>query len=285
VVGRVERDGLTLGYEVFGTTADARPTILLLPTWTIIHSRFWKMQVPYLARHFPVVTYDGPGNGMSDRSTDPQRYETRSVALDAAAVLDACGVERAVAVGLSRGARYALELATLRPGHVAGLVLIGPALGLAPPPPDRRPAMDRFYDAAPDHPTGWDRYNVAYWHAHYEDFARWFFGEAFSEPHSTKCIDDAVGWAMETVPSVLEAEARKPRPEPPSAEMLGRLRCPTLVVHGLDDRIQAHEQGVEAARLARGTLVSFNGSGHLPNVRDPVRFNLLVREFAERIPS
>jgi pimeloyl-ACP methyl ester carboxylesterase len=62
--GFVDRDGLKLHYEVFG---DGRPTLLLLPTWTIVHARFWKAQVPYLARHFRVVTYDGPGNGRSDR--------------------------------------------------------------------------------------------------------------------------------------------------------------------------------------------------------------------------
>ena len=68
VEGFVERDGLRIGYEVFG---DGEPTILLLPTWTTIHSRFWKMQVPYLSRHYRVITIDGPGNGRSDRTLDP----------------------------------------------------------------------------------------------------------------------------------------------------------------------------------------------------------------------
>ena len=62
--GFVDNNGVKIGYEVFGS---GTPTLLLLPTWTIIHSRFWKLQVPYLARHFRVVTFDGPGNGRSDR--------------------------------------------------------------------------------------------------------------------------------------------------------------------------------------------------------------------------
>ena len=79
--GEVVRDGVTLGYEQYGDpSATDRPTILLLPTWTIIHARFWKLQVPYLARHFPVVAYDGPGNGRSDRTTDPSRYTGRAYA-------------------------------------------------------------------------------------------------------------------------------------------------------------------------------------------------------------
>jgi pimeloyl-ACP methyl ester carboxylesterase len=278
------RDGVALGYDVYGNPAATdRPTILLLPTWTIIHSRFWKMQVPYLARHFHVVVYDGPGNGNSDRVTDPARYSPQSYAADAAAVLDACDVERAVAVGLSRGAWYALELAALRPETLAGLVLIGSALPLAPALSQREEIIDHFVDPAPQNPQGWDRYNLAYWHAHYPDFAQWFFDQVFSEPHSTKGLEDAVAWAMKTGPSVLEAEAMQPPPDRPVAELLSELRCPTLVVHGCDDQIQSHDIGVEAARLSNATLVSLDGSGHMPNLRDPVRFNLLLREFVDRV--
>jgi hypothetical protein len=46
--GYVERDGVKVFYEVFGA---GEPTVLLLPTWSIVHSRLWKMQIPYLARH------------------------------------------------------------------------------------------------------------------------------------------------------------------------------------------------------------------------------------------
>ena len=62
--GFVECGGVKIHYEVYGRSG---PTILLLPTWTIIHKRFSKLQVPYLARHHRVVVYDGPGNGVSDR--------------------------------------------------------------------------------------------------------------------------------------------------------------------------------------------------------------------------
>lgn len=45
--GYVGRDGVKVGYEVFGS--DREPTLLLLPTWMIVHSRCWKAQVPSLA--------------------------------------------------------------------------------------------------------------------------------------------------------------------------------------------------------------------------------------------
>jgi hypothetical protein len=51
--GYVERDGVRLFWERYG---DGQPTVFLLPTWSIIHSRHWKAQIPYLARHFRVLT-------------------------------------------------------------------------------------------------------------------------------------------------------------------------------------------------------------------------------------
>ena len=62
--GYIERDGVRLWWEAYGS---GEPTVLLLPTWSIVHSRHWKMQIPYLARHCRVLTFDGRGNGRSDR--------------------------------------------------------------------------------------------------------------------------------------------------------------------------------------------------------------------------
>src|SRR5215203_2563476 len=108
--GFVERDGVRIHYEVYG---EGEPTILLLPTWSIIHSRHWKMQIPYLARHCRVVTFDGRGNGKSDRPESG--YDEQEFAADALAVLDATSTERATLVSLSLGAQRALILATDHP--------------------------------------------------------------------------------------------------------------------------------------------------------------------------
>ena len=54
--GFIERGGVKVGYEVFGA---GEPAILLLTSWAIVHARQWKAQVPYLARHFQVITVEG----------------------------------------------------------------------------------------------------------------------------------------------------------------------------------------------------------------------------------
>src|SRR2546430_1407062 len=103
--GYVERGGVKVFYEVFG---QGEPTVLLLPTWSILHSRHWKMQVPYLARHYRVITIDGRGNGRSDRPSGSETYADDEFVADAVAVLDATGTDAAVIAGVSMGARYAL---------------------------------------------------------------------------------------------------------------------------------------------------------------------------------
>src|SRR3954452_1628862 len=101
--GYVERDGVNLYYEVYGS---GEPTVFLLPTWSIIHSRHWKMQIPYLARHCRVLTFDGRGNGRSDRPDSG--YDEREFGADALAVMDATGIESATLVSLSLGPQRAL---------------------------------------------------------------------------------------------------------------------------------------------------------------------------------
>ena len=101
----------------------------------------------------------------------------------------------------------------------------------------------------------------------------------------TKAHEDAVGWAAETDATMLEAESARPTDPRRLQEILASIGCPTLAIHGDDDKVVSHEVGVEAARITGGTLVTFGGSGHIPNLRDPVRFNLLIREFAERVPA
>jgi pimeloyl-ACP methyl ester carboxylesterase len=131
--GYVERDGVRIFYELYG---EGERTVFFVPPWSIVHSRCWKMQIPYFARHFRVLTFDPRGNGKSDRPEGLDPYSERELAADALAVLDATGTDRAVLVSFSRGAQRALLLAAEQPERVAGLALIGAFLPLAPWAPE-----------------------------------------------------------------------------------------------------------------------------------------------------
>jgi pimeloyl-ACP methyl ester carboxylesterase/predicted glycosyltransferase len=275
--GFVERDGVRLHYEVYGS---GEPTVFLLPTWSIIHSRHWKMQIPYLARHCRVLTFDGRGNGRSDRPESG--YAEREFAADALAVMDATGTDRATLVSLSLGAQRALLLAGEHPERVAAAVFICPAVALGDPLPAR---TLHPWDEELDTDEGWAKYNRYYWLRDYRGFLEFFFAQMFTEPHSTKPIEDCVGWGLETTPEtlvathlggVLDAETTR--------ELCRRLRCPVLVIQGADDAITGPGRGIALAEATDGELVLLEGSGHGPHVRDPVKVNLLLREFAAPPP-
>jgi pimeloyl-ACP methyl ester carboxylesterase/predicted glycosyltransferase len=281
--GYVERDGVKVFYEVFGA---GEPTVLLLPTWSIIHSRHWKLQVPDLARRHRVVTFDGRGNGRSDRPAEPEAYRAAEFAADALAVMDATGTERAVLVALSLGASWALELGALHPERVAGIVFTAPALPLGPMAQGRIHSFTERLDTM----EGWAKFNQHYWREHYREFLEFFFSQMFTEPHSTKPIEDTIGWGLETDPETLiatrlGATARgEPHADPERAtELATRLRCPVLVVHGDEDAIRPHANGAKLAQLTGGELATIEGGGHGPHVRDPVRLNLLLRQFVESV--
>ena len=276
--GIVVRDGIGIRYERYG---QGWPAIMLLPAWSLVHSRHWKMQVPYLARHFTVVCFDGRGSGGSDRPADASAYSDTAFALDALAVMDAAGIGGAVLVSVSRGALWALRLGAVHPDRVLGIVCIAPTALLMPPLPERR--VQRF-GAVIEDPVGWQTYNAHYWKTHYPEFVAFFVGRIFTEPHSTKPIEDATRWALETDGETLAAadhgieccDASSTR------RLAAQLACPVLVIHGTGDAVRGYAEGEALARCTGGALVTLAGSGHFPHARDPVRVNLLIKQFADR---
>ena len=278
--GHVERDGVRVFYEVYGSGAR---TVLLLPTWSIIHSRQWKGQIPYLARNYRVIAFDGRGNGRSDRPPEAAAYDEREFAADALAVLDATATERAAIVGYSLGAQRGLILATDHPERVEGAVFIGSSYPGGGRPLDER-ARFAWEDELETH-EGWAKYNKHFWLRDYRGFAEFFFSRIFREPRSTKEIEDCVGWALETTAETLVTAQYGRLLEPEEArERAQRLRCPLLVVHGTGDQIAHHTRGAALAEHGRGSLVLVEGGGHAPHARDPVAFNRLLHEFLERLP-
>ncbi len=283
--GTVTRDGVAIGYEVFGSGAT---TILLMPTWTIISSRFWKAQIPYLSRHFRVVSFDGRGNGRSDRPRGAAAYANEEYAADALAVLDATGTDRAVVVGLSCAVTWSLHLAADQPRRVDGIVAIGAACGF-PVPKQERDAY--AWDERLTTTEGWAKYNRHHWlEGGYDDFVDFFFHQMYSEPHSTKQIEDCISWAHETTPQVVvDSTAARLGCDGVVCgsleEVARRVRCPVLAIHGTHDRIRPVAISERLVELTGGQLVLFEGSGHAPLARDPVRLNLLVRDFAARVTT
>ena len=278
--GYVERDGIRLYYEVYGS---GEPTVLLLPTWSLMHSRHWKMQIPYLARHCRVLTFDPRGNGRSDSPREAAAYDEREFAADALAVLDETKTERAVIVGFSLGGQRGLLLAAEHPERVEGAVFIGPSFVGGGEPSAERVVFD--FDTHYDTDEGWAKHNRFYWLRDYSGWVEFFISKMFPEPHSTKPVEDAVGWGLETDAEIMIASQDAPSLTPEeSQELCRRVRCPVLVIHGENDVLASLSRGTAFAEQTGGELVVLGGSGHAPHIRNPVKVNLLIREFLESLP-
>ena len=163
--------------------------------------------------------------------------------------MDATGTDEAVLVGWSRApsegrsSRPSTRSACSAPPESAWPCRSGP-----PTVPRRH----RAFLAPQVSYEGWGKWNIHYWRRDYEDFIQFFFDHVFSEPHSTKQIEDSIGWGLETDPETLAATVQtgefEDREE--TLELCRRVSCPMLVVHGEDDAIRPSRSG--AARQATG---------------------------------
>jgi pimeloyl-ACP methyl ester carboxylesterase len=310
--GFVERDGVRTFYEVYG---DAEPAILFLPSWSIVHSRIWKAQIPWFARRHRVIVFDPRGNGRSDRPAGPAAYRDPEFVADALAVLDAAGTERAVVIGYSRGARWGLRLAAEHPERVSALVIASPSIALTPILGPKTEATFELTGrarlvwetalsvlrVAVAHPSSLfshtarvgmrhtspfeaaRMFNRHHWREDYRGFLEWFVGLVFLEPHSTKQIEDCVSYGLETTPETLAdtlaGDAMLGRGT--TLDLCSRVSCPSIVISGGDDIITPPEWSAELARALGSRHISFPGYGHSVSARHPVAFNLALRDFID----
>ena len=172
--------------------------------------------------------------------------------------MDATATERATLVAMSCGALWGTVLAADHPDRVDAIAYLGPAVSLAPNHPER----DEFpLDEPLDTDEGWAKYNTHYWRRDYLDFLEFFFARCFNEPHSTKLVEDCIGWGLQTTPEALADATRGiavPRGEA-FAAAVARVRCPTVVIHGDRDLIRPHAQGEALAQATGGALGDARG--------------------------
>ncbi len=281
--GFVDRDGVKIAYEVFG---DGETTIMFPPVDTIVDSRVWKGQVPYLSRHFRVITVDPRGNGRSDRPTDPSSYGDATAIADAIAVLDEVGVERTFLASVCFTAWHALLTAAVHPDRVEGVVAIAPYVFDTTPPLElRADAAARFDEELPAY-EGWYKYNRNHWLADWPDFTAYFFGELLCEPHSSKVLEDVVEYAGGTTGEIMLADrAAKLYVETPeeAENLLRSISCPVLVIEGTEDRCQPPGRFDSVVRWTNAERLVLEGSGHLPMGRDPVVVNKAIKGFVDRV--
>jgi pimeloyl-[acyl-carrier protein] methyl ester esterase len=258
-------DGAHIAYRDEG---EGRPLVLL--HGLMAHSGFFAPQAA-LERDFRLISIDLRGHGASRAAGGALTVE--QLAGDVAGIADSLGLEGAIGIGWSLGASVLWQvLAGPAGGRFAGAVVVDMTarvmnggdwqLGLSPEACDARTAA-----IAED----------------FETFAVAAGQAIFAQPIAEAFRDRAAWASLEFArndPAAIGSlwaslVARDFRP------LLGRIRQPTLIVHG------AHSQlyGGATARHLAGVLpdaevIEFAASGHAPQIEEPEKFNETVRAFA-----
>ena len=233
----ISRDGTRLYYECQGQG----PALLLLAGQSCGHREWESVAVDYSA-HFQVIGWDYRGTGQSDKPEEPN-YSTRGFAQDAVAVLDACGLTRAHAYGISMGGRVAQWLGIDFPDRLGALVLGAStpgkhgiarpvSLDKALPSNDRKALLETSF--TPDwiaHNRALVDYIASQWKAPLPPHARRLHYQA-SQAHDA--------W-----------------------DALEHIEAPTLVVHGSDDEVNpAANAHLLVQRIAGEQLYLIPGGRH-----------------------
>ncbi|MGH7542961.1 MAG: alpha/beta fold hydrolase, partial [Gemmatimonadota bacterium] len=252
----LERPDARIYYQVTG----GGPCDVLLhpPCQPAVYSRMWKNNLPYLARHFRVITLDPRGNGRSSRPATGYDFASRYD--DMVAVLEETARYPVVLVAYSCSSMLAVRYAVEHPERVGRLVCIAPQYAQSLP----RPFEDRVARVIR------------------EDFDGWrtrLFTKAHPEPHSLKAVEDTIQWAGETTPDIF-VEALRQIEKDNVHDLLGRLQVPVLLLHGSDDAIVPYSHGRKFADAVPGArIVTFEKGGHGLPGREAAKVNRLIRDF------
>jgi pimeloyl-ACP methyl ester carboxylesterase len=256
-------DGARISYEVRGDQPDGLPILAL--HGVLVGTSNWIHQMLRLPQ-FRWIVPSIRGHGESSPPGDHPTIER--AALDALAVLDAEGVERAVVIGNSLGATVGLAVALLSPERVLALLLAEPSI----------PQL------LPDH--GGDRLASAAERAR-PLLASGQIDEAldlFLTPRIGRDWRNKVGrrrlaeWRQNVLstPAWFSAvEAFNPGPGP-----LASLDLPTLLVYGANTQPEYRELTLAVAdAVPAADLAVVPDAGHGSPADNPDQFNALLVEF------
>ena len=219
----------------------------------------WMPVHDLLARERRVVLPVHPGFGASEGSDAIETIE--DLVFHTLDVLDALGLERADVAGLSLGGWLAAELALRHPDRVGRLILVDAAGVRLPGVP-----MGDVFMVPPS------QARALLFHEPDSDLARELLPDAPSPER------------MEAVLRAREAAARLLwNPAQHYRKLTGRLwriKAPTLVVWGAEDRLIPRVYGEAWARkVPRARLEVIERCGHLPPLERPQRFAELALAF------
>lgn len=221
----------------------------------------WDPFLDELARHFTVHAPEHPGTSPDAPDDAYQLDGLWDLVLCYDEVLDALGLESAALVGHSFGAMVACEIAAAYPRRAGRLALIDP-LGFWR---DADPVVNWMMLNPGDLPA-------QIFHDPRSEAARRMFGTPGDHEPAARV---RITWAMGATGKFIW-----PIPDKGLKKRIHRVKAPTLVVWGKDDRLVPSVYADEFVRRIPGArLRVVDGAGHAPQLEHPETVARIVREF------
>ncbi|HWB67051.1 MAG TPA: alpha/beta fold hydrolase [Mycobacteriales bacterium] len=252
-MGVVDRDGVQIAYDVIAGPGDAVP--LFLTHGYSASQAMWAPNLMALAADRAVVTIDLRGHGKSASPDEQRLYSHELSVADMAAVMDACGIERAAVGGLSLGGYLSLAFYAAHPQRVACLLL---------------------FDTGPGFRSDASR-------------AKW---NEWATRQATRIEERGAGALASTAevsrtdvnPKGLANAARGMLAQQDGSVMasLPNVKVPTLVLVGADDERFLAAADYMAKTIPDAEKVVIPEAGHAANIDQPAAFNAAVVDFLRR---
>lgn len=233
-------------------------------------SPVWSPLLQRLAQKNRLIRYDSRGNGLSDRDVEDISFE--GFVHDLRAVVDAIKGDRFAILGISQGAAIAIAYAVSHPEKVSKLVLYG---GYAKGR-NRRGSTEEadkasIFLALLRH--GWGDEHSAFMRA---------FSAVFLPNGSPEQIKWFADLQRATTTAENAARIRNVCDGIDVAELLPKVRVPTLVLHARHDNVVPLEQGRSlAASIPNARFVTLESDNHVLLAGEPAwdKFFLEVEAF------
>ncbi len=235
------------GANLYWNEQGSGPPVLLIIGLSFTHEMWFRI-LPVLTTRYRAIYFDNRGMGRSDAPRGP--YPMKRMAQDAVAVLDAAGVPAAHVIGASMGGMIAQELALRHPQRVLSLILGCTSYGglLA-----RWPSLSHAPRTLPPADTPRERRELALVPLLYSPTTPM---ELITEDLRirSECNWSARGFWGQFGGILMWNSYRR----------LPRIKAPTLVVHGADDRLVPPANGrVVAKRIPGARFELIPKAGHV----------------------
>jgi len=258
----LDKNGVKLAYYVYG---EGKPTLVFVVAW-VGSEELWQYQVNYFSQNFKMVTVDMRGAGESDKPAD--NYTLDLYVDDLNSIIEELQEKNFVLVGESTGAQIAIKYVTTYPGKVSKLVLIGGT-----------PKMIASDDFSHGVPSAMFKNFLAFFEESYLKGLRFFMTLLYPEPGTEYLKELGFRICQKTtqeiaINSLINFSKEDIRP------LLGKIKIPTLILHGENDRVFLSECTKYMHENIPGSeMYIFKDKGHLPSLTATDKFNKILKEF------